>query len=79
MLRPTVPVAPYDAIAAVDGLDGRGVPDSEVCSGTYVGPWTFVTGGRCLRMPDATPNPDKNLAEILGLAGRPAVSAIAIR
>lgn len=53
-LSPTT-LAPFNAIARVDvytSASGGGFRIS--CTGSYIGPWTFVLAGHCLRFTDGT-------------------------
>lgn len=45
-------IAPFSAIARVSVVFDSGF--SAQCSGAYVGPWTFILAGHCLRQPNGT-------------------------
>jgi V8-like Glu-specific endopeptidase len=51
-LSPTT-LAPFDAIARVEVYtSASGGSRRIVCTGSYIGPWTFVLAGHCLRFTD---------------------------
>lgn len=45
-------VAPSSSVARVTTIRNSGVASR--CTGTYIGPWTFVLAAHCLREPDGT-------------------------
>ncbi|HEY6179079.1 MAG TPA: hypothetical protein VIX73_31715 [Kofleriaceae bacterium] len=48
---PVTTIAPFSSMAQIwVALDGG----TFQCTGTYIGPWTFITAGHCLRMADGT-------------------------
>ena len=48
---PVTTIAPFSSMAQIwIALDIGTVQ----CTGTYIGPWTFITAGHCLRMSDGT-------------------------
>ncbi len=51
-LSPTT-LSPFNAIARVDVFTSAlGGSFRRSCTGSYIGPWTFVLAGHCLRFPD---------------------------